>query len=249
MRASTLSALSTLSATLSLALTVAAAAPASAQDTSHPAGIYFGTCPEPGNTLVTLWDASPSFLVDGVADAGDGVGSQGGFPVEASVTTVEMPLADLVATEHAILVHRSQAEMDDYLVCGDIGGPTLGAEKLPVALAPVGLSPWSGVALLEDMGDDTTTVSLYVFEGPGIDTSADRASFGPFASPSPSGLRDAFTDPGIVADDGAFEDDKDKHHEKKIHEKKVHEEKVHEDKDHDEKHDDHDDGDHDDEDD
>ena len=44
------------------------------------------------------------------------------------------------------------------------------------------------------------------------------------------------TDPGIVADDRAFEDDNDK-----PHEKKVHEEKVHEDKDHDEKHDDDDD--------
>ena len=72
--------------------------------------------------------------------------------------------------------------------------PDAGADELPVALDPVGLSPWSGVALLDDAGDGTTTVSLYVFEGPGIDTSADRASFGPFASPSPSTLRDAFPD-------------------------------------------------------
>ena len=107
-----------------------------------------------------------------------------------------------------------------------------------MALAPVGLSPWSGVALLDDVGDGTTTVSLYVFEGPGVDTDADGATFGPFASPLPSGPRDAFADPGVVADARAFEDDKDK-----PHEKKVHEEKVHEEKDHDEKHDDHHEGD------
>ena len=215
---------------VTLALTLAAAMPALAQDTSHPAGIFFGTCPEPGNALVTLWDTSPSFLVEGAADVGESLGSAAGFPVEASVTTVEMPLADLLATEHAILVHRSQAEMDDALVCGDIGGPTLGADELPVALAPVGLSPWSGVALLEDAGDDTTTVSLYVFEGPGIDAAADSASVGPFASPFPSVLRDAVTDSGIVTAPPAFEDEaddgddkKDKHEDKKDHDEKHHE--------------------------
>jgi hypothetical protein len=226
-----------LSAPLTLALTIAAVMPASAQDTSHPAGIYFGTCPEPGNALVTLWDTSSTFLVEGEADAGDGVGSEAGFPVEASVTTVEMPLADLVATEHAIVVHRSQSEMDDYLVCGDIGGPTLGSDELPVALAPVSVSPWSGVALLEDMGDDTTTVSLYVFEGPGIDTGAESASVGPFASPLPSVLRDAVTDQ-VVPGPQAFEDEDDDHHEKDKKDKDK--------KDHEEKHEAGDEGDHDD---
>jgi hypothetical protein len=174
---------STLSIAALVALTVAAVLPASAQDTSHPAGIYVGSCPVPGNLLVSLWDASPSFLVDGEADAGAAVGNQSGFPVEGSVTVVEVPLADLVATEHAILVHRSQAEMDDYLVCGDVGGVMRGADELPVALAPVGLSPWSGIALLDDEGNGTTTVSVSIFEGPGIDTGAEAPPDGPFPSP------------------------------------------------------------------
>ena len=193
------------SPTLSIArarsrLTVAAALPASAQDTSHPAGIYVGSCPVPGNLLVSLWDASPNFLVDGEADAGAAVGSQSGFPVEGSVTVVEVPLADLVATEHAILVHRSQAEMDDYLVCGDIGGVMLGADELPVALAPVGLSPWSGIALLDDDGNGTTTVSVSIFEGPGIDTGAEAPPVEPFPSASPTRSPDqTFDDDGAVA--------------------------------------------------
>ena len=103
-----------------LALTVVVL-PVSAQETSHPAGIYAGSCPVPGNQVVSLWDASVNFLVDGEAQAGAPVGSTNGTQVEGSVTIVEIPLADLVATEHAILVHRSQAVMDDYLVCGDIG--------------------------------------------------------------------------------------------------------------------------------
>jgi hypothetical protein len=229
---------------VTLALTLATAMPALAQDTSHPAGIFFGTCAEPGNALVTLWDTSPSFLVEGAADVGESLGSAAGFPVEASVTTVEMPLADLLATEHAILVHRSQAEMEDALVCGDIGGPTLGADELPVALAPVGLSPWSGVALLEVAGDETTTVSLYVFEGPGMDAAADSASVGPFALPFPSVLRDAVTDSGIVTAHPTFEDEADDGHDRKDKHDKHKDKKDHGEKDH-EKHDadDHDDDD------
>ena len=166
-----------------LALTVVTVLPASAQDTSHPAGIYAGSCPVPGNQVVSLWDASVNFLVDGEAEAGPVVGATNGTQVEGSVTIVEMPLADLVASEHAIVVHRSQAEMDDYLVCGDIGGVMLGSDELPVALEPVGLSPWSGIALLDDEGDGTTTVSVSVFEGPGIDTGGEVGPVGPFASP------------------------------------------------------------------
>jgi hypothetical protein len=164
-------------------LTVGAALPTSAQDTSHPAGIYVGSCPVPGNLLVSLWDVSPNFLVDGEANAGATVGTQSDFPVVGSVTIVESALSDLVASAHAIVVHRSQAEMDDYLVCGDIGGVMVGPDELPVALAPVGLSPWSGIALLDDDGRGTTTVTVSLFEGPGIDEGAAEVPVGPFPSP------------------------------------------------------------------
>ena len=181
-----------------VALTVAVALPASAQDTSHPAGIYVGSCPVPGNLLVSLWDVSPNFLVDGEANAGATVGTQSGFPVVGSVTIVESALSDLVASEHAIIVHRSQAEMDDYLVCGDIGGVMVGPDELPVALAPVGLSPWSGIAMLDDDGRGTTTVTVSLFEGPGIDTGADGTPLEPLPAPTRS-PEDFGADAGDVA--------------------------------------------------
>jgi hypothetical protein len=183
-----------------LVLAVIAVMPVSAQDTSHPAGIYVGSCPVPGNMLVSLWDVSPNFLVDGEADAGPVAGSDSGFPVEGSVTVVEFPLADLVATQHAILVHRSVAEIDDYLVCGDIGGAMVGPDELPVALAPVGLSPWSGIVLLDDEGNGTTTVSVSIFEGPGVDTGA-QEPMGPVPSPAPSGLQEDDVVPASPRDD------------------------------------------------
>src|SRR6188472_1833672 len=80
-----------------------------------------------------------------------------------------MGLSDLLDPEHAILVHRSRGAMDDYLVCGDIGG-VMSGDELSVALAPVGSSAWSGIATLEDLGDGNTEVTIYVFEGPGFDT-------------------------------------------------------------------------------
>jgi hypothetical protein len=113
--------------------------------------------------VVSLWDVSASFVVDGEADAGDAVGSQAGAPVEASVTIVEIPLEDLTGAPHAIVV---QASVDAQpIVCGDLGGVMLGTDELPIALAPVGSSTWSGIALLDAASDGTTSVSLYLFEG------------------------------------------------------------------------------------
>ena len=52
--------------------------------------------------------------------------------------------------------------MATYLVCGDIGGEPMTEGVLPVGLAAVGASGYSGVAVLSDDGSGSTTVTVYV---------------------------------------------------------------------------------------
>ncbi len=142
----------------SLALAVAAlggGASAAEMETAHPAHIHAGTCPAPGDVVAPLGDVTPSM-------AGPAMGQASAVPVGVSVTSVPLALADIVAAEHAIVVHASADDMGTYLVCGDIGGEPMAEGVLPIGLAAVGDSGDAGVAVLADAGDGTTTVTIYL---------------------------------------------------------------------------------------
>ncbi|CAN5797954.1 hypothetical protein BH23CHL8_BH23CHL8_14870 [soil metagenome] len=156
----------TMAASLSIALLLATAGTVAGQVASHPSHIHSGSCPAPGGIVVSLWDISEDFLVDGEPSAGTAPGSQAqaGSRVRGSVTDVEIARFVLLGTPHAIVVHASADDMGTYLVCGDLGGPVIGTGDVPVALEPVGSSPWSGVGLLRDNGDGNTTVSVFMLD-------------------------------------------------------------------------------------
>ena len=156
----------TIAASLSIALLLATTGTVAGQVASHPSHIRSGSCPEPGSIVVSLWDISEDFLVDGEASAGTAPGSaaQAGSRVRGSVTSVEIPRFVLLGTPHAIVVDASADDIGTYLVCGDLAGPVIGTGDVPVALEPVGTSAWSGVALLRDEGDGSTTVSVFMLD-------------------------------------------------------------------------------------
>jgi hypothetical protein len=56
--------------------------------------------------------------------------------------------------------------MGTYLVCGTVGGRTMGDTDLPITLAPVDDSGYVGVAVLSDAGADTTRVAIYLTQAP-----------------------------------------------------------------------------------
>jgi hypothetical protein len=153
-------------AALAIALVVAlplAQGATAGTDASHPAHIHSGACPAPGDIVADLSNVAADFPVDGTPSAASlPVGADIALPIEASVTTVEMPLADIVASDHAIVVHASADDMATYLVCGDIGGLTLGDTDLPIALDPVGESGYHGVAVLSDLDGTQTRVAVYL---------------------------------------------------------------------------------------
>jgi plastocyanin len=129
---------------------------------SHPAHIHVGTCEAPGEIVFPLSNVSVEFETDGTPMAGSAAGATSAIPVDASVTTVPASLADIVAGGHTIVAHESDENIQNYIACGDVGGAMLGTSDLPVGLGPLNDSGFSGVALLHDNGDGTTTVSVFL---------------------------------------------------------------------------------------
>jgi hypothetical protein len=147
-----------LAATLALAGGALAGGAVSAQEmsmTPHPAHIHAGTCPAPGDVVAPLTDVAASM-------DGEMMGQASYIPVQTSMTTVDLPLADILGGTHAIVVHQSADDMGTYVLCGDIGGAAMGGTMLAVGLGPVADPTFHGIATLTDGGDGTTQVTIYL---------------------------------------------------------------------------------------
>ena len=158
---------------LALAGSLSLAMAASAQDGPHPVHIHQGVCPAPGDVIAPLTDLAPG------TDPSQGPSTA--IPVEVSVTTVELALADILAAEHSINAHESADAIDVYIACGDIGGSVMGGADVAIGLAEQNASGHSGVAWLHDNGDGTTNVSVFLTNSTDM---GDAASPMPEASPA-----------------------------------------------------------------
>jgi len=139
-----------------------------AQDTpakpeeSHLAHVHKGTC-------ATL-DPAPQQSLENVEPRKDSDGNVKTDPVGVltaprvlfSSTSVDMKLDDMLADAHAINVHKSAAEPNVYIACGDIGGTVID-DKLFIGLAPLNNSGFFGIATLEKDGDKTK-IKVYLSE-------------------------------------------------------------------------------------
>ena len=86
--------------------------------------------------------------------------------MKASETTVDLPLEELVDGGHAINVHLSAEEIDEYIACGDIGGAIVtdegGRTELIIGLGELNGSGHTGIAWLGANGDQTEVVVVLV---------------------------------------------------------------------------------------
>lgn len=151
---------------------------------SHPAHIHSGTCQELGDVVFPLNDvstgevgaapvASPVMIGSPVAMATAEVGLSGtpiatpdtaqGSIYAMSVTDVDASLDDILGAEHAINVHESAENIDNYIACGDITGESTDG-MLTIELQELNGSGFSGHALLADNGDGTTTVTVTLYD-------------------------------------------------------------------------------------
>jgi len=142
----------------------------------HPAHIHDGTCADIGGVVYPLnnltaemdFEATPDLDTDldspatPVLDRADSMDPTSGESGHAfSSTIVDASLDDLLASPHALNVHESVENAQNFIACGDITGtPSDGA--LTIQLEELNGSGFSGNAILTDNGDGTTTVVAMV---------------------------------------------------------------------------------------
>lgn len=132
---------------------------------THPAHLHLGTCDAPGDVVFPLTNVGFDYSMDGTPMAGAPVGAATAVPVESSQTTVAASLADIAAGGHALVVHESDANIQNYIACGDVGGTMMGESDLAFGLSPLNDSGYSGIAWLRDNGDGTTLVTIFLTGG------------------------------------------------------------------------------------
>lgn len=162
------------------------ATPAAGGDATggFPAHIHAGTCETLGDVVFPLneltragADMPPgSTPVAAVATPAEDAGTPAamttnatpamgtGTPVASSTTIVEAALDDILAAEHAINVHESAENIQNYIACGDLTGPATDGE-LHIQLQELNGSGFTGEAHLVDNGDGTTTVTVNLMQG------------------------------------------------------------------------------------
>jgi hypothetical protein len=162
------------------------ATPAAGGDATggFPAHIHSGTCDTLGDVVFPLneltragadmpMNSTPVAAVSTPAeiastpaamttDATPAMG--GGMPVASSTTIVDASLDDILGAEHAINVHESAENIQNYIACGDLTG-TATDGKLQIQLKELNGSGFTGEAHLVDNGDGTTTVTVNLMQG------------------------------------------------------------------------------------
>lgn len=128
-------------------------------DVAHPAHIHNGTCDDlDPNPAQPLNDITPYVNEDDDdEDANNPQGTLTAPMMLRSETDVEMSLDDILSESHAINIHESADNIQNYIACGDIGGIVVDEDggTLPIAISPLNDSGIYGVAFLTDDGDNT----------------------------------------------------------------------------------------------
>ena len=170
-------------------------------DAPHPAHIHAGTCDNLGDIVVPLDDVRE-------LTAGEAFGADTAILVEQSETEVDLSLGEILAAPHAINIHESAEEIQNYIACGDLGGRVVDNE-LVIGLRELNGSGHSGVAALDTAEDgDGTDVDVYLAEleagteaAPAAPDAA--ATTAPDAATPPADAAQAATEPAATEDDAA----------------------------------------------
>lgn len=120
---------------------------ATAHGDPHPAHIHVGDCSAPGDVVGPLANLEAE---------------EAGGHVAWSMSSVELTLEDILASPHSIVVHESEENISNYVLCGDITGEPGMDGSLNIALGELNGSGLAGVAVLTptDAGTDVTAIAI-----------------------------------------------------------------------------------------
>lgn len=135
-----------------------------AATTPHPAHVHEGTCaklnPNPQYPLNPVTIRKSSSNSDKTQTPPPVQGVLTAPTTLYSNTEIDVKLDDLLASPHAINVHKSDADIQTYIACGDIGGSIVD-DQLVVAIYPQNNSGYFGMAVLTKK-DTKTEVTVYL---------------------------------------------------------------------------------------
>lgn len=126
-----------------------------AVDVARPAHIHAGSCDSIGEVVAPLNDLTEP---EGT-EAGQ---SPGNLP-QYSFSTVELPLEDILAGDHAVNVHESADNIDNYIACGNIGGVVDSNGSLVIGLYQQNDSGYAGIAVLTPNAENPSTTDVSTF--------------------------------------------------------------------------------------
>jgi hypothetical protein len=148
------------------------ATPAGEGTHQHPAHIHSGTCETLGDVVFPLNDLTAPDM-QGTPMAGMDATPMAGVDmaeiVAWSSTMVEASLDDILAAEHAINVHESAENIENYIACGDLTGTAEGGQ-LEIELQQLNNSGYEGRAVLRESGDGMTIVDVMLMQADGMAT-------------------------------------------------------------------------------
>jgi hypothetical protein len=132
----------------------------------HPAHIHAGTCATLGGIDFPLTNLTAPGMM-GTPEAGSSSDMDStpmaGKDMEniesESTTTVDASLDEILSAQRAINVHKSVAEIDVYIACGDLPS-TSNDGQVRIKLDEQNDSGLDGWAKLKDNGDGTTSVDV-----------------------------------------------------------------------------------------
>jgi len=132
----------------------------------YPVGIHEGTCANP--TAEPAWQTDDAVAIGVDDDEPEVIGTDITRTVAETTATLDVTLDDLAGSEHVVAIHASPDQFGTIVACGQIAGIKEDG-KLVVALAEVGDSAVTGVAILDEdesgflgLGDEQTQMTVYI---------------------------------------------------------------------------------------
>ncbi len=159
-------AIALLAASIAAGATVQRAIAQDGASAGHPSHLHKGTCDQPGEITIPLGNIGNDYINfwDPAATV-ESVGSESAVTVISASTPIDAPLSAFIDSEHMLMVHESEENLQNFIACGNVGGNLVNGTDLQFGIEPLNNSGVSGIAWLIDDGDGSSTLHVFLVGG------------------------------------------------------------------------------------